>query len=405
MTPTLSVIPSIVIPGDNIRIEGSGFDPSKKVQLTLDNAGATTNYFRPTKDGTFHVGMTVSTTAKTQILAARYANTTTIVASAAVTVAVPVPVPPPVPPPTPTRPFPLPITTREVTVLSSGIIQAAIDSQEDGTLIKFTPGTYTISTAINLKGRNNLILDFQGSTIINTKLPVDLGTSYVGSTFWWSWADVKPSHITIKNLIVKAANPKPGVLNVAEHAAVLHAMGGSFIELDNITGSGLIGDLLTCNENPSDIWVHNSHVTDCGRNNVSIICGQRITIEDNTFDRAGYCGFDIEPETSSIAGVSNIIFRRNTLGTWVNSFFSMDGVDADKAISDITIADNKCTGGTLLTVAGGSTGKARPARVAFTGNTGVNSSTAKFNHVDGLTFKLNTNVTLAVIDCTGVITT
>ena len=163
-------------------------------------------------------------------------------------------------------------------------------------------GAYTISTAVDLQGRNNLIIDGQGATITNTALPASLGVSYVGSTFWWSWATTHPTHITVRNLTIHAANPSPGTLHAAEHAAGLHAMGGSYIEFDNVTASGLIGDIMTLNENPAHVWVHGCHVVNCGRNSVSVICGNDVLVEANHFDAAGYCTFDIEPEAGSIAG-------------------------------------------------------------------------------------------------------
>lgn len=89
--PTLTVSPNPALPGSNVQVSGLGFDPKIKVQIALDGAGYTTNYFRPAKDGTFHVGINVSTTPKTQTVTARLATTQAIVATTAVTVANPPP--------------------------------------------------------------------------------------------------------------------------------------------------------------------------------------------------------------------------------------------------------------------------------------------------------------------------
>jgi len=298
--------------------------------------------------------------------------------------------------PPPTRPWPLPATTREV-IASGTSIQGAVDAVADGTLLRFPLPVYTISAAVNLRARNHLILDFGGATIVNSALPTSLATSYAGSAFWWSWTDTPPRHVTIRNAVVKGAHPTPGTLHVAESAAVLHVMGGAYIELDNVTASGILGDMLTVNENADHVWAHGNHLMDCGRNNVSVVCGSDIVVEDNCFDRAGYCGFDIEPEPDSVAGVSRVTFRRNTLGAWVNSFWSLDGADAGQPISDINVADNTCTVG-LLTAMGAAT-RTRPQRIAMIGNTSPVRQSATFRNVDGLEFAENDAV-LSASNCT-----
>jgi hypothetical protein len=295
------------------------------------------------------------------------------------------------------RPWPLPVTTREA-VVGPGDVQALIDSQPDGTLIRFAPGTYTVTKAVNLRGRSNLILDFGGAIIINTAIPADLPTSYLASTFFWYWYEPKPSHITIRNLRIEGRHAGD-TLHPGEFAAGLHAMGGSYLELDNVYGTRLFGDLVTLNENPDHVWIHGCSTGTVGRNNVSVVCASDVLVEDCDFGSAGYCGFDIEPEFGSIAGASNIVFRDNTVVSWRNSFFSMDGTDAGKPLSDITISRNTC--GSLLTVAGGTIGRARPQRVTFEDNIG--SGLLKFQHCDGVTVRRNGTATVSVVDCTGVV--
>lgn len=66
--PTLTT-PANPAPGTVVNVTGNGFQ-NYKTRLLLDGVGATTNIFRPRKDGTFQVGITVSSTPKTQILVA-----------------------------------------------------------------------------------------------------------------------------------------------------------------------------------------------------------------------------------------------------------------------------------------------------------------------------------------------
>ena len=103
MAPALTVSPQPVLPSNVLNIAGTGFN-NFKTRLALDGAGTSTNIFRPQKDGSFCVGITVSSTPKTQTLVAQQNTSgTTWVEVARVSVVVqaaPPPPPPPPPPPT-----------------------------------------------------------------------------------------------------------------------------------------------------------------------------------------------------------------------------------------------------------------------------------------------------------------
>ncbi len=63
-SPSIKVTPTTAAPGDNVRIDGSGFDPTVKFALTTFDrdgleVGLKTNTNRPAKDGTFHCGIRV----------------------------------------------------------------------------------------------------------------------------------------------------------------------------------------------------------------------------------------------------------------------------------------------------------------------------------------------------------
>ena len=341
-------------------------------------------------------------------------------------VVVPPPVitPPPATPPDPgTRPWPSPVTTRTVAIPSyidatgatdvTAALRAFIAGVPDGSIITAAPAAiYKHAGNFMPPSRNNLILDGNGAALRNTATSGGNG----GSAIYWSWLDKPfPTHLTFRNWTAQGANPKPGSMSANEFGAFLHAMGGSYLELDNITASGLMGDLATFNENPDHAWVHGCHVIDCGRNVVSIMCGSDILVEDLVVGRAGYCFFDIEPETGSVAGIARVTVRRNRIGTWGNCFVAVDGANAGKPIADIVIDGNTVTGpevvvnkqvvswASLLSIVGfsGSGPKARPQRVAFTNNTGP-ADALKFGHIDGLTVKGN-SAAGTFLDCTGVV--
>ena len=182
MTPILKLSPNPIVPGANLRIEATGFDPKRKVQLALDGTAWTTNYCRPAADGTFHYGMIVSSTAKTQVVSARYADAaaTIITMSAVVVAAVVVPPPPPQPPP-PTGTTVANTQTALVAALqTAGTIYLSGDYKVTP-IIWTSPQNLTIQAAVGATPR---IIGQGGSTLVyctNAKNVIFDGITFVGA--------------------------------------------------------------------------------------------------------------------------------------------------------------------------------------------------------------------------------
>ena len=317
------------------------------------------------------------------------------------------------PPPPTGRRFALPNTVRTVQLPPSitgatGDVTAALKAffaqQQDGTLILGGGPTATYRTTgsmlPSMAGRNHWIIDWLGATVINSATaPIAGGPTssdeYAMSAFYGHWTEKPfPTHITIRNLVYKAANPNPGTLNGHEYAAVAHLMGAQFVELDNITASGTWGDLATFNEDAQYGWVHNSKTANVGRNNVSVVCGSHIYVEDCDFGQAGYCVYDVEPEPGSIANIDDVVIRRSTdkgyaSNSTAKSWLAVDGVDSGKKVTNLAVDANTSTGPLTMSV-GGATGKARPAHVSITGNAGAAGGNLNGRHIDFLTAKGNT---------------
>lgn len=135
--PALTVTPNPAPPSTLVAVAGSGF-ANAKTRLLLDGAGSTTNIFRPRKDGTFNVGITVASSARTQTLIAQQQSGSTWSTKASTSIVVKAVVEPPPPNPLPTS------------------LQAAIDATPTGGLLDVTGGIYreqvTIGKPITLKG-------------------------------------------------------------------------------------------------------------------------------------------------------------------------------------------------------------------------------------------------------------
>lgn len=348
--------------------------------------------------------------------------------SATPTGALPPPPPPPDPPPSSPRPWALPVTTVRVNVPSSidatgatdvtAALQAFLNSVPDGSMIMFggPTKTYKISSHLDPSGWNHRILDGQGATI-NNVANANNGTAFptpdfsnAASTFYWNWGATKPTHITIRNFVARFASPSPGVFQSGEAAAFLHSMGGSYLEVDNVTMSGLFGDMVTVNENSGYVWAHDCVSANTGRHMLSVMCGHDIIMERCTNGPSGYGVFDIEPEAGSIAGVSNVWFQNNRMAAWgTNTFASIDGVNAGKSISNIHITGNTLTGKQLkIRAADGTTSRVQNlyvnGNVSNTPSAGPIFTFAHIDHLDysGNTQPLSSGSLASVSDCTSV---
>jgi hypothetical protein len=150
---TLKLTPNPIEPGKNLRVEGAGFDPSKKVQLALDGNGWSSNYFRPASDGTFHIGMNVTTTPKTQVVSAHYYGSYNVIASASVVVAKVVVPPPPPTPVKPAAPTGLVVVSKSKAVsLTWGVVSLANSYkiyQDNGLIGTSTSPSFTVTGLTN----------------------------------------------------------------------------------------------------------------------------------------------------------------------------------------------------------------------------------------------------------------
>lgn len=287
-------------------------------------------------------------------------------------------------------------------------IKTFISGLPDGTRVLGAGPTATYKHAGSLwpamKGKNHLDFDWLGATTNNTAVGPSgtaVDRAYAMSTFWVSWTDKPfPTHLSIRNVLTKGANPVPGTLNANEYAAAVHAMGVTYLELDNVSSVGTYGDHLTLNENAQFIWAHGSKTTDVGRNNLSVVCASHVLLEGFAFGQSGYCVYDLEPEPGSIANIDDIVIRRGTdKGFWTQSkaqsWLAVDGVDSGKKVTRLVVDSVTSTKPLAMTI-GGVTGKARPSGVSITGNAGAAGGYIKGQHVDGWVSRGNMSGTTVI---------
>jgi hypothetical protein len=83
-----------------------------------------------------------------------------------------------------------------------------------------------------------------------------------------------------------------------------------------------------------------SYCGDTGRNGVSVVAGNNVTLGANigTYD-IGYVAFDVEPNAASLGnfGASNVLISGNTIGAYQITPFSVIGL---APVSDVTFSNN-----------------------------------------------------------------
>ena len=287
---------------------------------------------------------------------------------------------------------------------ASAALNSFVGTVADGSTIVFKAGgVYRMDGGLTLSNRHNLIFEGGGATLRGN------GVSTCGRDCSLFFLRDGNKGITIRNFILVGNSPTPGIFDTTlEQSAAITIVGGSQVEIANVTISRVGGDGLTLSGDapdwPNGIWFHDSHVISSGRSGVAVIAGRNVTVERVAFDESGYTVLDLEPNVDS-QGASNVRFLDNTAGTWANSFLSADGA-VGSIVNGVTVSGNTVTGGSLLAIIDLS----RRQNVVFTNNTSTVAAAGpvlRFAHIDGLTVTgnvqpLSSGVLASITDSTGV---
>jgi hypothetical protein len=376
--PTLTLTPNPIAPSGNMRVSGSGFDPTKKIQLALDGTGYTTNYFRPRADGTFEVGMGVGSTQKTQTVSARLATKGPVVATATIvvkTVVIPPVDPPPVPVPgDPTwaaamrtrwgdiaRQAP---TLAPSDALTSAKIQSWIDSQPSGTGdtgmrvldLSSLAGTLVLNAAgIDLRGHSYTILRLPPAGLIRQTATV--GSSERQSFLFGEGSDMV--WVEGQGCRVDSENPllaSPANIDIGRSSAHFRA-NGRFQRISNVRflrqwGFGPWSSTDGGTISPTDVWVHDCEV-EGAQMGLAVVGGKRVLMERNNVHDSIRIGCDIEPDSANDA-IEDVLIQGNDFLRWGNDpafsswFFSSCPSGGAEAITmhRVTVRGNTSTGPT-----------------------------------------------------------
>ena len=278
-------------------------------------------------------------------------------------------------------------------------LQSWIDGTPDNiTLSLRADRCYRIEGTIEIARRRDLVLDGNGSTLraktagTGTRLQIRSRSQV---------SIMQSRNITVRNLIVRGANPHAGVgadayqpAMEAQHAFSLHADTG--VTLDRVQAYDVYGDFVYIGGavgSPSrHVTVTHSEFARSGRQGISMTNAEDVRIASNQIGFVSRSLFDLEPNLRADE-VRHVVIEGNASGPVHNYWFADKGSGIN--ISDITVMRNvmRAPSGGLVIVHGPKFGKRGP--FSFVANELVTSGTVTDAHATGaLLFAYASRVTV-----------
>lgn len=191
-----------------------------------------------------------------------------------------------------------------------------IASVGDGSVLRFTPfGCYRVDGTLRIENRNNLTFEGNGATFRAYTDGRELGANArTRSQFVFAGG----SNITVRNVIVRGANPHAG-MDDAAYVADLEAqhgfvIGGTVgIVLDHVQVYDVYGDFVYVGAPSRNVLVESSVFRRNGRQGWTVAGGDGVTFDHNTISDTRRATIDMEPVSTSSAQ-RNVTFSNNTIG-------------------------------------------------------------------------------------------
>jgi hypothetical protein len=217
---------------------------------------------------------------------------------------------------------------------------AWIASVPDSSTLRFAPGgCYRVDRTLTIKFRNGLTLDGQGATFraftSGRELPPAQARTRSMFNFW------RGSNITVRNTIVRGANPNAGMSDFAYVAALegqaAYVIGGvQNMTLDHVEAYDVYGDFVFVGPATKHLLVQNSTFARNGRQGWTIN-GEDIVFDHNTIRQTRRATIDLEP--SAVTSIARrVTISHNTIGIGRLYFFANEGRAAPT--EDISIIGN-----------------------------------------------------------------
>jgi hypothetical protein len=253
---------------------------------------------------------------------------------------------------------------------ASQIVSWIASVPNDSTL-QFAPNAcYRIEGTIELQNRN-LTIDGNGATFKSLSPPSDQ------RAMWRVW----DSTVKFQDMTIVGSYSNGGVLTDSlQHAHAIDLRGTDAV-VENVSMSDVAGDCVYfgLGADRSSGAVRDSSCRRIGRNAVSVVAGDNITVERVTTDRIGYIAFDVEPNSGSGNGSSGVVFDSNTIGSYVMKAYTVIG---NAPVSDQEFTNNHVVGQGLKI---GVVDKAyRPQQLKISGNSSDTATAPAAMNIEGV---------------------
>lgn len=227
-------------------------------------------------------------------------------------------------------------------------LQAWIDATPDGSTLVFTPGAcYRIDGTLRMFDRNALTFEGRGATFRPGTDGRELPPSWARTRSQFSF--IGGSNITVRNVVVRGANPAAGLGDAAyvaeleaQHAFVIGQVQGMLIE--RVQTYDVYGDFVYVGPGTRRLTVRDSTFARNGRQGWTVMGGEDIVFDHNSISDTRRATIDMEPlDPGALA--RRITFSNNEVGVGRLFFFANQGVAAPT--EDISIIGNHLHGKSL----------------------------------------------------------
>jgi hypothetical protein len=240
---------------------------------------------------------------------------------------------------------------RDCSVDVAPALQSWIDSVPDNSTLFLPPkACFRTDETLRVKQRHRVLIDGNGATL----KAVTTGGRNRSQLVLAGGGD-----LTVRNLIVRGANPDAGAAPTAYHADLeaqhgYQVSGATDVLLDHVQAYDTYGDFVyigagRLQDQPSrNVTVVNSRFARSGRQGISVTWGVNVSIEANTISDVARSMFDLEANGVK-AEIRDIHIVGNVTGAAVNFWLANKGYPA--SIGNVQIAGNRmvaATGGLIF---------------------------------------------------------
>jgi hypothetical protein len=269
--------------------------------------------------------------------------------------------------------------TANCSVDVTALLQSFVASVADGSTISFPKNAcYRIDGTVVLAHRANLAINGNGATLKATVPGTGDRLAVRGRS---QLSIVASTNVTVRNLIVRGANPHAGTSLAAyqpryEAQQAFNLNNDDGVLLDQVQAYDTYGDFVYVSGPPGkpshNVTVARSQFARSGRQGISITNADGVFITGNRVSDVARSFIDIEPNIAS-AEARDVQIVGNTTGAIRNYWLANKGVGSN--IGDITVEGNvmSAVSGGLVIAYGPKRGARGP--YTFTGNTFQTSGT------------------------------